>query len=116
MYRMFTGRLPFSGNDPSEMLGRHLLEEAPPSAPSLPGGPLASGLDAIVRKALRKRPEHRYASMEALLGDLARLERGEPLAARILPDAPDVYHHQTEFSAKAAGFLHRRLGKEPPRS
>ncbi len=114
VYRMFTGRLPFTGQDASEVLARHLFEEPPAALSFLAGGPVASGVDAILRKALRKSPEHRYASMEALVGDLARLERGEPLAARIPPDTADVYAPKTEFSAKASVFLRRRLDKEPP--
>jgi len=106
MFRMFTGSLPFAGKDPSEMLARHLIDTPP--APAIAGA-LGPGLGAIVQKAMRKRPEHRYATMEALVGDLARLDRGEPLAARIPPDAPDVYAPRTEFSIKASEFLQRRL-------
>jgi len=107
MYRLFTGRLPFTGKDPSAILARHLLQE--PAPPAIAGA-LGPGLAAIVQKAMRKRPEHRYASMEALLGDLACLDRGEPLAARFAPDAPDVYVPRTEFSVKASEFLRRKLG------
>jgi eukaryotic-like serine/threonine-protein kinase len=110
MYRLFTGRLPFVAADATEMLARHLVEDP---------GPLGvQGIDAlsgIVLKALRKNPSHRYASMEALLGDLARLERGEPLAARLPLDGPDVYQAKEAFARQAVDFLHRRLGKEPPR-
>jgi serine/threonine-protein kinase len=110
MYRMFTGRLPFVAADATEMLARHLIEDP---------GPLGvqgiDALSAIVLKALRKSPAHRYGSMEALLGDLARLERGEPLAARVPLDSPDVYQAKQAFARQAVDFLHRRLGKEPPR-
>ena len=66
-------------------------------------------------EAMRKRPEHRYASMEALLGDLARMERGEALSARVPLDAPDVYAPREPFAQQAVVFLQNRLGKEPPR-
>jgi serine/threonine-protein kinase len=110
MYRMFTGRLPFVAADATEMLARHLVEDP---------GPLGvegiDGLSAIVLKALRKSPAHRYSSMEALLGDLARLDRGEPLAARVPLDGADVYQPERPFARQAVEFLHRRLGKEAPR-
>jgi serine/threonine-protein kinase len=112
VYRMLTGRLPFPGVEAIEMLARHLLEE-PPSLGLT--GPQAAGLDAIVRKTLRKHPDNRYASMEALVGDLARLARGEPLAARLPLERPDVYVARAPFGEQASVFLHRRLGKEPPR-
>ena len=53
---------------------------APPSAlaPRL----LSGDLDAIVAKALRKEPEHRYATVNALREDIARSQRGDPVAAR----------------------------------
>ena len=43
---------------------------------------LAGDLDAIVLKALRKEPGHRYASVEALADDLERHLSGAPVAAR----------------------------------
>ncbi len=117
VYRMFSGHLPFVSSDATEMLFRHVTEE--PALLALPAstpGPMAAGIAAIVRKMLRKRPENRYASMEALLGDLGRLDRGEPLDAR-LPLAEgdaDVYAPQMPFAAQAISFLQRRFGKEPP--
>jgi serine/threonine-protein kinase len=110
MYRMFSGRLPFVATDATEMLARHLVDDPGPL-----GVEGVDGLDAVVRKALRKSPRHRYASMEALLGDLARLERGEPLAARVPLEGADVYEPTLPFARQAVDFLHRRLGKEPPR-
>jgi len=142
MYRMFTGRFPFDGHDAMDVLARHVAEEPPPlvlpagppssdplspgppasdpptsspPSPSPPSGGVGAGLAAIVAKAMRKRLEHRYASMEALLDDLGRLDRGEPLAARLAPEAPDVYVPREFFATQAVVFLHRRLGKEPPR-
>jgi eukaryotic-like serine/threonine-protein kinase len=43
---------------------------------------LRGDLDAIVMKALRKEPQQRYASVEALLADLERHGAGRPVAAR----------------------------------
>ena len=115
MYRMFSGRLPFTGAEASEMLARHVTEEPRPLGLAAAADGLPAGVEAIVRKALRKRPEHRYASMEALLGDLMRLDRGESLSARLPLDAPDVYVPREPFAQQAVVFLQQRLGKEPPR-
>jgi eukaryotic-like serine/threonine-protein kinase len=115
MYRVFSGQLPFVSADATEMLARHVAEQAPPLVvPASAEGPLAVGIAAIVKKALRKRPENRYASMEALLGDLARLDRGEPLDARLPPVDADVYAPRQPFAAQAISFLQRRFGKDPP--
>lgn len=43
---------------------------------------LQGDLDAIVLKALRKEPQKRYQTIEALREDLDRFERGYPVAAR----------------------------------
>jgi serine/threonine-protein kinase len=107
MYRMFAGQLPFTAGEATGMLAMHLAEEPPSLA--LPG------LDAIVRKAMRKSPDHRYASMEALIGDLIHLERGEPLAARLPLAESDVYVPRQQFAGQVTAFLHKKLGKEPPR-
>jgi len=113
MYRMFSGRVPFTTSEASEMLAKQLAEEPPPL--TLTGTPLASGIEAIVARTLRKNPENRYASMEALVGDLGRLERGESLAARLPLAHDDAYVPRGQFAVQAVTFLYRKLGKEPPR-
>jgi serine/threonine protein kinase/Tfp pilus assembly protein PilF len=57
---------------------------------------LAGDLDNILMKALRKAPEQRYASVEALAKDLRRHLEGRPVSAR-----PD------RFGYRAAKFLRR---------
>jgi eukaryotic-like serine/threonine-protein kinase len=46
---------------------------------------LRGDLDAILNKALKKRPEERYATMDAFAADLRRWRDGEPVQAR--PDS-----------------------------
>jgi serine/threonine-protein kinase len=61
---------------------------------------LAGDLDTIVAKALRKEPEHRYASVEQLSEDVRRHLAGLPVAAR-----PDTLRY------RAGKFVRRhRLG------
>ncbi len=63
-YFMLTGRSPFEGKGPVQMMMAH-LGEMPPSVRSLrPEVPEA--LDAVVMRSLAKRPEDRYASAEEL--------------------------------------------------
>jgi eukaryotic-like serine/threonine-protein kinase len=54
--------------------------------PGLPlpprAGLLRGDLDTIVRKALREEPGARYASVEALIGDVQNYLEGRPIAAR----------------------------------
>jgi len=64
------------------------------------------GLDAVVLKCLSKKAEQRYASMDALVDDLEKLEKGQ------LPDAVN------EMMARSGGFNvpadYFRSSKMPP--
>ena len=72
LYEMFTGKKAFQRRSNSETLVAVEREEPIPVAEIIRDVP--SGLDRIVGRCLRKRPEERYASMaeiEQELGDLA---------------------------------------------
>ncbi len=108
LYRLLTGRLPYDA-DPHDNLGwaRAVTDQEPMALvraltvtrrrgrsddgePLLRRGAdprrlrrwLSGDLDAVVRKALAKRPEDRYRSMDALIADLEAFLRGDPVAAR----------------------------------
>jgi non-specific serine/threonine protein kinase/serine/threonine-protein kinase len=52
------------------------------NAPPLAVRTLRGDFDAIVAKAARKEPQHRYATVDALKDDIDRALNGEPVAAR----------------------------------
>ncbi|HEV7505245.1 MAG TPA: serine/threonine-protein kinase [Thermoanaerobaculia bacterium] len=90
LYRLLTGRLP-SGLDTCglEEVARRICEQEParPSTEAGAGDPrqlrrLAGDVDAIVLKALRKEPRHRYGSAEQLAEDVRRYLAGHPVLAR----------------------------------
>jgi eukaryotic-like serine/threonine-protein kinase len=109
MYRMFSGRLPFDGTDEATVLAQQLAAVPPPLA--LGRAREAQQLEAIVTRALRKKKENRYASMQALADDLARVGGAEPLAAeRPAPD-DDAYVPIGAFAQQAVAFLAKRLPK-----
>ena len=56
----------------------------PSAAPNAIAAPrrLATDLDTIVFKAMRKEPEHRYPSVDQLAEDIARARDGRPIRAR----------------------------------
>ncbi len=76
LYHMVTGRVPFPGNDPVEVMKKHLHEPLTP--PDHINQRLSSGLGEVVEKAMAKRREERYQTPEELLTDLKRLLAGEP--------------------------------------
>jgi len=80
LYEMLSGRPPFQGTNPAQVLVRLLQEEAErlrKIAPSVP-----PDLETIVMKCLEKDPARRYDSARALADDLDRWLEGEPIAAR----------------------------------
>lgn len=92
LYELVGGRLPWSfGDTPlSRAIDRLLREDPPPSSraaaetgdPALPAHAIDADLDAIVGRCLRRLPEDRYASVQALRDDLDRLVQRQPVLAR----------------------------------
>lgn len=90
LYVLLTGRHPFTASGAGDMsVGTAVLEHEPPP-PSrvaaegqgpVPAGALHGDLDAIVLRTLRKDPDARYASVQALLDDLHRYRTHRPVRA-----------------------------------
>ncbi len=77
LYELLTGRRPYGAvRASSDAIARAVCEQEP----ARPG--LGSDLDNIILMALRKEPERRYPSVEALADDLRRQQEGRPVTAR----------------------------------
>ena len=93
LYQLLTGRHPFADDATTTEEVDRALRETNPTSPSTRVGAarprlrraLRGDLDNIVLKALRKEPERRYASVEALRADVERHLEGRPIRAR--PDS-----------------------------
>ncbi len=94
LYELLTGRTPFTG-PPALILGLVLTQDSPPPSEFRPG--LDADIEAICMKAIARKPEDRYPSMEefaaALNGYLKKPSRGQPLPAvtpqpAAAPEAP----------------------------
>ncbi len=114
LYEMLTGERAFGGDTKSAVgLAREIVErEAPlPTARSKDLRSRREGrdVDAICGKALRKRPEERYASATALADDIRRLLAGEPVrargGARLYRASRFVLRHRLLLSALAVVLL-----------
>jgi serine/threonine-protein kinase len=88
-YELLAGRRPFDLKDTSLAEAERIITEKRPPKPSeratsegASPTELRGDLDVIVRKALRKEPGRRYQSVEALVADLQRYRRDEPVEAR----------------------------------
>ncbi len=78
-----TGRLPFEGDTPTEVLAKQVTEPAPPLASM--GHPVPRKIASLVDRCLAKEPAHRPASASALaeqLGVAIEQRREMPVALR----------------------------------
>jgi serine/threonine protein kinase/tetratricopeptide (TPR) repeat protein len=80
LFQMVTGRLPFLGGTPMEVILKVTQEEPPP--PSRYAPRLARDLETIILKCLEKAPPRRYGSALELSQDLRRFDLHEPILAR----------------------------------
>jgi eukaryotic-like serine/threonine-protein kinase len=95
-YELATGRLPLdlNGVPPAEALRR--LRELEPDPPSRVVPALAGDVDTVLRKALAKEKDARYASAEALADDLARILAHQPVSAR----PPSTLYQARKFARR----------------
>jgi tetratricopeptide (TPR) repeat protein len=92
LFELLCGELPWKSDGMSFGVAvRKILSETVPTLsrrarysrePPVPWPALRGDLDAILAKALRKEPRHRYATVNELREDVARYLRHEPLTAR----------------------------------
>ena len=104
LHLLLVGRLPMAGSKKTRADHvRAALEEIPARmsdvAPVALRNSLRGDLDAIVAKALRKRPDERYTTAAALAADLNRYLGHEPVSAR-----------EGAFTYFAAKFIRRHRG------
>ena len=96
LYVLLTGRLPYRLNSrrPDEVV--NAICTRPPDPPSTAAVRLPGDLDRIVRMAIRKEPERRYASVRMLSDDIGRFLAGLPVIA-----------HKDTLGYRAAKFVGR---------
>jgi serine/threonine protein kinase len=81
LYEMISGRGPFVGAAPADMIAAILTKEADPLRHTAPGVP--PGLDRIVARALAKDREARYQSAQDMMADLNNLKLEIEPAAKV---------------------------------
>ena len=96
LYQLLTDRLPYAGDRLTPLqMGRAVVDDEP-LRPRTLDPRLAGDLESILLKTLRKEPEHRYPSVDALREEIERYLEGLPVKAR-----------RDTFSYRAGKFLRR---------
>jgi serine/threonine protein kinase/tetratricopeptide (TPR) repeat protein len=96
LFELATGRTPFVGGSPTEIIDR-ILHEIPPPASRYTSA-IPPSLDAVIARALEKSPTFRYqtaremhADLQEIAGELDRIPRGKTSRVAIgLPAQPRV--------------------------
>ncbi|MFH9069409.1 protein kinase domain-containing protein [Streptomyces alboflavus] len=86
LFQLVTGRLPFEADSPLAIAYAHVQEE--PVAPSSINRSLPPAIDAIVARALKKNPNERFPTAEAMRDECLRVAQSFQVAApSIVPGA-----------------------------
>ncbi|HVK71404.1 MAG TPA: serine/threonine-protein kinase PknK, partial [Polyangium sp.] len=121
LYQALTGRPPFEGVDPMELIHAHLA--VPPTPPSRLDPAIPEAVSSVVLKLLEKNAEDRYQSAEGLLADLRHcreaLQKGGPIPP-FLPGQHDrtdlfrihqkLYGREHDIQALTSAFERARAG------
>jgi serine/threonine-protein kinase len=86
MYEMLAGRVPFQGDNSLAVMAGHIQAHPKPIRRLRPDVPPA--LEAVVLHAMRRYPEHRYQSANAIVEDLDRLDTLDPGTYDLSPEKP----------------------------
>ncbi|MBX9694125.1 MAG: RDD family protein, partial [Cyanobacteria bacterium] len=82
MYEAVTGRPPFNGFNPMQLITQHLDSPPQPFEEHVRSCPLAAKLEGVILKCLEKEPKFRYQNFDELKADLDKLAEGRPLIQR----------------------------------
>jgi tRNA A-37 threonylcarbamoyl transferase component Bud32 len=93
LYELASAKVPFDADNFMGILTQHMYKAPVPIRALVPEVDVPPGLDAVVLKCLTKNPAGRYASMDQLVLDLEKLEKG------LVPDAVQ------EMMARSGAFF-----------
>ncbi len=101
MFEMVTGQLPFQANTSVAVAMKQINEELPDMRQYNPK--VSASLEAIIRKAARKKSDERYASVEEMIEDLTKAKNDvNQNFAKMPPNAPRRMARQPEIEYLSA--------------
>jgi eukaryotic-like serine/threonine-protein kinase len=80
LYEVLTGKLPFSARTPMEYIQKHVMEPAIPLNQRVPERVFPKGLEDVLARALKKKPDERFQSA-AEFGEALRAYGGSAAAS-----------------------------------
>lgn len=113
MYEMASGRLPFQGATPSEMVDQIVHAEPIAIAAARPGFNASPEIERLISKCLEKEPQWRYQTARDLLIDLKNLKRDTDSGDVITTASNDRRTGGAAAAVKSIAVLPlKRLGSE----
>jgi tetratricopeptide (TPR) repeat protein len=88
LYEMVTGRVPFEGETPLNIAMKHKSEA--PRNPKELNSQIPDDLSRVILRCLEKDKEKRYQGTEAVLSELANIEKGMPTTERVIPERKPI--------------------------
>lgn len=104
LYEILSGVQPFTGDTPRELALQHLSEPPPPLTEKAPHIPLS--IEAVLRKAMAKRPEDRYPTVQDLIVAYRRAAEEAPDLAHPIQHSAALDSEITAEFMEAAPGLH----------
>jgi tRNA A-37 threonylcarbamoyl transferase component Bud32 len=90
LYELLTGQKPFDGPEVGDVLLRHIGAPPPKLRETMPGAGFSAPLEALILRAMAKKPGERFASAEAMTAALDELPEmvGTPGPEVMAPQLP----------------------------
>ena len=98
LYEMLTGRLPFTGSSPMEVMNDRLLNH--PTPPTVIDPTISGQLQEVLYRALERDPQNRYARAQEFAHDLMHLDEVG------VEDRPELRQWERRKSHKSRAFLY----------
>jgi serine/threonine-protein kinase len=75
LYEMLTGEVPFRSDTPTKTLTQHVFDKVTPPSERRPDLAIPPPLEAIVMRAMQKKPPDRFANLKEVIAALEKVEK-----------------------------------------
>lgn len=105
LYEFMTGTVPYDGDNFMRVLSQHLTEPLTPPTTKAPDANISPAVEAVIVKALSKRREDRYQSMEEFAAAIESIGPDGNLAGAVYDGPMAVGHGQAQPNAGSTMWL-----------